>query len=43
MKQETSEDNTNEEIIQKEAQDFYNLSKDYRRERNMQSIGEVKF
>jgi hypothetical protein len=41
MKQETNEEKTKEQILQEEATEYYNLSKDYRRDRYIKDESEV--
>ncbi len=43
MKQETPEEKTKEQLLQEEATTYYNLSKDYRRDRYLKDESEVKY
>ena len=41
MKQESSEEKTKEQLLQEEATAYYNLAKDYRRDRYLKDESEV--
>ncbi len=41
MKQETTEEKTAEQLIQQEATEYYNMAKDYRRDRYLKEESEV--
>jgi hypothetical protein len=41
MKQETTEEKTAEQLIQEEATEYYNMAKDYRRDRYLKEESEV--
>ena len=41
MKQETNEEKTVEQVMQEEATQYYNLAKDYRRDRYLKEENEV--
>jgi|LauGreDrversion4_2_1035121.scaffolds.fasta_scaffold1275558_2 hypothetical protein len=43
MKQETNEEKTKEQLLQEEATEYYNLAKEYRRDRYIKDESEVVF